>query len=67
MDERKRGKKTLYKVRWQGEGPEGDLWLPAEELSECEALDLWISRKTSNFISTVLSFVPGGSFCPTGF
>ena len=67
VDERKRGKKTLYKVRWQGEGPEGDLWLPADELSECEALDLWISRKTSNFISTVLSFVPGGSFCPTGF
>ena len=67
VDERKRGKKTLYKVRWQGEGPEGDLWLPAEELSECEALDRWISRRATNFISSITSPVPGGSFCPTGF
>ena len=45
VDKRKRGKKTLYRVRWQGKGPEGDLWLPAEELSDCEALDNWTSRK----------------------
>ena len=67
VDERKRGKKTFYKVRWQGEGPEGDIWLPAEEISECEALDRWISRRAINFISNVTSIVPGGSFCPTGF
>ena len=41
VDERMRGKKTLYRVRWQGEGPEGDLWLPADELADCEALDVW--------------------------
>ena len=66
VDERKRGKK-LYKVRWQGEGPEGDLWLPAEEVSECEALDRWIARRAINFICNVDSIVPGCSFCPTGF
>jgi hypothetical protein len=48
VDERKRGKKTLYKVRWQGEGPEGDIWLPAEELSDCEALDNWNSKKAAS-------------------
>ena len=67
VDERKRGKKTLYKVRWQGEGPEGDLWLPAEELSKCEALNHWISRRAINFISNVSSIATGGSFSPTGF
>ena len=41
VDEHKHRKKTLYKVRWQGEEPEGNLWLPAEELSECEVLDRW--------------------------
>jgi hypothetical protein len=45
VDERKHGKKTLYKVCWQGEGPEGNIWLPAEELTVCEALDTWVSRK----------------------
>jgi hypothetical protein len=67
VDERKRAKKTLYRVRWQGEGPEGDIWLPAEELTDCEALDKWISRKAADFISYVTSHVPAGSFCPTGF
>ena len=66
VDERKRSKKTFYRVRWQGEGPEGDIWLPAEEISECEALDHWISRRAINFISNVTSIVPGSSFCPTG-
>ena len=67
VDERKRAKKTLYRVRWQGEGPEGDIWLPADELTDCEALDKWILRKASNFISYVNSHVPAGSFSPTGF
>jgi hypothetical protein len=69
VDERKRRKKTQYRVRWQGEGPEGDKWLPAEELTDCEAIDIWNSHKATNgIISYVNSSVPaGGSFCPTGF
>ena len=67
VDKRKRVKKTLYRVRWQGEGPEGDIWLPADELTDCEALDKWLSRRATNFISYVNSLVPSGSFSPTGF
>ena len=67
VDERKCAKKTLYKVRWQGEGPEGDLWLPAEDLQDCEALDTWNARKTAaSIFSSRTFFVPAGSF-PTGF
>jgi hypothetical protein len=67
VDEKKQRKKTLYRVRWQGEGPEGDKWLPAEELTDCEALDTWAARKaTTDSISYVNSNVPAGSF-PTGF
>jgi hypothetical protein len=68
VDERTRRKKTLYRMRWQGEGPEGDKWLPAKELEDCAALDLWITRKTaSNLISYVTSLVPASSFFPKGF
>ena len=71
VDERKRRKKTQYRVRWQGEGPEGDEWIAEEEISDCEALDIWNAHKTAvmggNFISYVTSSVPAGSFCPTGF
>ena len=70
VDERKKNKKTLYRVRWQGEGPEGDKWLPENELHDCEALDTWHARKASvgrNFISYVTSPVPAGSFFPLGF
>ena len=45
VDERRRHNKTQYKVRWQGEGPEGDIWLPASELEDCEALDAWQNRR----------------------
>ena len=45
VDERRRHNKTQYKVRWQGEGPEGDIWLPASELEDCEALDAWQDRR----------------------
>ena len=58
VDERIKKKKTFYRVRWQGEGPEGDKWLPEEELADCEALDDWTTRKASvgrNFISYVHS------------
>ncbi|KZP29547.1 hypothetical protein FIBSPDRAFT_727313 [Athelia psychrophila] len=34
-----------YLVRWVGEGPGDDLWLPARELQDCEALDVWLDAK----------------------
>ena len=46
VDEKRKNKQTLYRVRWQGEGPEGDKWLPACELEDCQALDVWLKRKT---------------------
>jgi hypothetical protein len=46
VDERRKNKQTLYRVRWQGEGPEGDKWLPTSELENCQALDVWLARKT---------------------
>ena len=65
---KKRGKKTLYRVRWQGEKPEGDLWLPTKELSDCKALDIWITKKsTFSTVSYVRSTGPASSFSPTGF
>jgi hypothetical protein len=30
-------------VRWRGKGPEGDKWLPEQELEDCEALDNWLT------------------------
>jgi hypothetical protein len=39
VDERRRRNARQYLVRWRGEGPEGDLWLAAGELEDCEALD----------------------------
>ena len=71
VDQCKKNKKNLYRVHWQGEGPEGDKWLPEDELADCEVLDLWLSRKAVvgvlHFPSSVTSPVPAGSFCPTGF
>jgi hypothetical protein len=45
MDQRRRRKITEYLIRWRGEGPEGDKWLPASELENCEALDVWQAHK----------------------
>ena len=45
VDERVRHKQIQYRVRWQGEGPEGDKWLPATELEDCKALDVWLNNK----------------------
>jgi transposase InsO family protein len=44
VDERRKGRGHQYLVRWRGEGPEGDKWLPASELEDCEALDRWQTR-----------------------
>lgn len=42
VDERKRGRGYQYLVRWVGEGPETQVWLPRSELEDCEALDTWL-------------------------
>ena len=55
VDECKCGHKTLYRVWWQGEGPEGDLWLPIEQLADFKALDMWINQKWR--VSGGLTFV----------
>ena len=52
VDERQRNRKTQYLVRWRGEGPEGDKWLPASELEDCEALDHWQARTTTQRAET---------------
>ena len=40
---RRWGRRRQYLVvRWHGEGPEGNMWLDAEELEECKALDVWV-------------------------
>ena len=44
VDERRRGRRKQYLVRWSGEGPEGNLWLDENELEECEALDVWLAK-----------------------
>lgn len=45
IDECKRGRGYQYLVRWVGEGPENDLWLPQKEIDDCEALDVWLKAK----------------------
>jgi hypothetical protein len=47
VDERRRRNARQYLVRWRGEGPEGDLWLAAGELEDCEALDAWQAWKAA--------------------
>lgn len=53
VDEKKtRGRGgTRYLVRWVGQGPEFDLWIPQKELDDCEALDIWLASKSSTEIS----------------
>jgi hypothetical protein len=55
LDEKKgRGRgNRKYLVRWVGQGPEYDLWLPQKEIDDCEALDVWLQNKSSNSISSV--------------
>ena len=72
VDEKKHGKKTLYQVCWQGEGPEGNLWLPSKELTNCKALEMWMKRKSTHPpVSHIHSYVNSprlaSSFSPLGF
>ena len=67
VDERKRSKKTLYHICWQGEGPEGDLWLPANKLKDCEALDLWLNKNITGCILYIHSSDPASSFSLQSF
>ena len=34
-----------YLVRWVGQGPEHDLWLPRKAIEDCKALDIWLTSK----------------------
>ena len=68
IDKRTKRKKILYHVHWQGKGPEGDKWLPAEELTDCEALNKWLTCKaTHGLLSYINLSVPASSFFPLGF
>lgn len=50
LDQRKgRGRAgTQYLVRWRGQGPEEDIWLPHRELSDNAALDTWIASQKAS-------------------
>jgi len=41
IDLRRRGRGRQFLVRWAGYDAQHDLWIPASELNECEALDIW--------------------------
>jgi hypothetical protein len=45
VDERWRGQGYQYLVQWAGYAECDNLWLPQHELVDCEALDVWQSRK----------------------
>ena len=49
LDEKKaRGRGgSKFLVRWVGQGPEYDLWIPQKELEDCEALDIWYASKAT--------------------
>jgi len=53
MDECNQHEKMEYLIWWQGEGPEGDLWLPVRDLTECEALDKWQARTQTKLMITL--------------
>jgi hypothetical protein len=44
LDKRICGKGHQYLVRWHGWGAEEDRWLPGHELTDMEALDVWLRR-----------------------
>lgn len=60
VDERVRGGKLFYKVRWTGFGPNDDSWLPRSELEDCIALDKWEAH-SSEVVNACLATVPEGT------
>ncbi|KAF7344739.1 Transposon Ty3-G Gag-Pol polyprotein [Mycena venus] len=44
IDERRVSRGFQYLVRYTGEGPEGDRWLPGRLLADNEALNRWLAR-----------------------
>jgi len=53
LDEKKsRGRGgSKFLVRWLGQGPEYDLWLPQKEIEDCEALDVWFASRAPKMIT----------------
>lgn len=45
LDRRPRGRGFQYLVRWQGYGPEDDLWLPGREVENLAALDAFLRAR----------------------
>jgi hypothetical protein len=43
LDAKRVGRGWRFLVRWVGFGPDHDEWLPASELEDCAALDVWYS------------------------
>lgn len=54
LDEWRRGQGSQYLVHWLGYGPEEDHWLAGHELSDCEALDVWLAKQ--NLVASSNSF-----------
>lgn len=48
VDARHCGRGWRYLVRWVGYGLEEDQWLSGHELSECEALDIWLQSNPAD-------------------
>eukprot|EP00698_Gefionella_okellyi_P024332 TRINITY_DN8551_c0_g1_i1.p1 TRINITY_DN8551_c0_g1~~TRINITY_DN8551_c0_g1_i1.p1 ORF type:complete len:201 (-),score=49.04 TRINITY_DN8551_c0_g1_i1:215-817(-) len=45
LDSRKKGDSYVYKVRWEGYGPEGDSWEPEENMLDAELLvEYWRAK-----------------------
>src|SRR5271168_3943496 len=42
---------SKFLVRWLGQGPEYDLWLPQKEIEDCEALDVWFASRAPKTIT----------------
>lgn len=44
VDHKKTSKGNFYLIRWQGEGPENDLWIHESYLENNEALDVYLGN-----------------------